>query len=66
MVLCHVPNMSVGSKSPDLLGAWGCHSCHDYVDGRSYPALKEDRRLALLEGVIRTQRILIEEGKLTW
>jgi hypothetical protein len=66
-VLCHVRMIGIsgmGMKSPDLLGAWGCSACHDYVDGKGGdPYL---RRLMLLEGVMRTQAHLIEQGKVSW
>jgi hypothetical protein len=61
-VLCHlrIAGMSgMGFKVPDLLGAWGCSSCHQYVDA-NHP----DSRLLLLEGVARTIAELLEEGVL--
>ena len=59
-----------GIKPPDLLGAWCCGPCHDFVDRRKKPvihgALVSDEyiRLAHAEGVMRTQYQLIKEGKL--
>ena len=65
-VLCHFRMVGIsgmGLKSPDLLGAWGCSNCHDAVDRRRYKDLDFDYvRLAHLEGVIRTQAQLIEDG----
>jgi hypothetical protein len=67
VVLCHVRMIGIsgmGHKANDLLGAHGCGSCHSLVDGQGgYMFTKEERRLLLLEGVIRTIAILIDEGK---
>ena len=63
VVLCHIPGGGMGGKQPDMLGAWGCSSCHNVVDGRSnttYP--RELLMLWLLEGMVRTQQILLDEG----
>lgn len=57
----------MGFKANDLCGAWACHNCHDAVDGRRYRDLDRNyARLCHLEGVIRTQSELIEEGKVQW
>ncbi len=32
-VLCHLNGAGMGRKHHDLLGAWGCHACHQWVDG---------------------------------
>lgn len=65
-VLAHFRMIGVsgaGMKSPDLIGAWACSNCHDAVDRRRYKNLDKDYvRLAHLEGVVRTQNILIVEG----
>jgi len=64
-VLAHLPNGSMGLKTDDRLGAWGCSTCHDAVDGRIRTEYtKEALNLMHHEGVIRTQRVLIREGKL--
>jgi hypothetical protein len=53
----------MGMKSPDLIGAWCCSSCHAVVDGQQASALsREERMLALAEGVFRTQAQLIRRG----
>ena len=63
VVLAHLPGGGMGRKQHDLLGAWACSSCHDVVDGRAaLPLPKELLDLMFLEGVIRTQAILLEEG----
>lgn len=54
-----------GLKSPDILIAFGCHACHDVVDGRIRTNYSRDEvRLMHAEGVFRTQVILCSEGKL--
>lgn len=54
----------MAAKRHDLHGAYCCSSCHDVIDGRRrFPALSSDEiRIYHLEGVIRTQQILIDEG----
>ncbi|MFT5766762.1 MAG: hypothetical protein ACI9DH_000581 [Halioglobus sp.] len=59
-VLCHLGGGGMGRKQPDLLGAWGCSSCHDAVDGRL--RTNDDWQLYFHDGIFRTQQILIEEG----
>ena len=53
----------VGMKPHDLLGAWACSSCHDEIDRRTRRIDSDSASLAHLEGVIRTQAILLKEGK---
>ena len=65
VVLCHLPGAGMGRKSNDLFAAYGCSACHDLVDGRAhsdYP--RELLKLWFHEAVIRTQQILIDEGRL--
>jgi hypothetical protein len=70
VVLCHVRIIGIsgiGMKSPDALAAYGCHPCHDLVDGRTKTNYTlADRRLFLLEGMARTQHKLIQRGILRW
>ena len=58
--------LEVGQKAPDFLGAWGCNACHDEVDGRTRYLERDFVKLAFYEGVIRTQNVLIREGKVRW
>lgn len=68
MVWCHAIGQAagkgIGMKVPDLLGAYGCQSCHDIVDRRKF--VKHLTRMeiehAFYEGVMRSQRILIDDG----
>lgn len=53
----------MGIKSPDLLAAFACSSCHDAIDRRAHMDLDRDYvRLAHLEGVVRTQAELLKLG----
>ena len=68
VVLAHVRLTGVsgmGMKSPDILGAWACSSCHDAVDRRNHTDLDCDYvRLLHLEGMARTIAQLQKEGLL--
>lgn len=68
VVLCHVrfPGITgMGMKAPDIFGSYGCFACHQICDGqRKSEFTFEQRRLFLLEGMLRTQTILLNEGKL--
>lgn len=54
----------IGMKPHDILGAWACSACHDEIDRRTRIFENKSVRLAHAEGVIRTQDILIKEGKI--
>ena len=55
----------IGMKSPDVLGAWACSSCHDAIDRRAHTDLDRDYvRLLHLEGMVRTIAQLNREGLL--
>ena len=68
VVLAHVRLTGVsgmGMKSPDILGAWACSSCHDAIDRRAHTDLDRDYvRLLHLEGMARTIAQLQKEGLL--
>ena len=51
-----------GLKSPDILGAWSCSSCHDECDGRTHKLERDFVRLCHAEGVFRTQAELYKMG----
>ena len=67
-VLAHVRLSGISGmalKSPDLIGAWACSSCHDTIDRRANTDLDRDFvRLAHLEGMARTINELSKEGLL--
>ncbi|CNE24912.1 DUF1364 domain-containing protein [Yersinia enterocolitica] len=52
-----------GIKPPDLFGAWCCSACHDEIDRRTHIMDVESAHLAHLEGMVRTQAILLSENK---
>lgn len=54
----------MGMKSPDLLGAWLCDSCHEKVDRteRGNP----ETQLLFAKAVFKTQAQLIKEGVVKW
>ncbi|EPA3162826.1 nuclease domain-containing protein, partial [Yersinia enterocolitica] len=52
-----------GIKPPDLFGAWCCSACHDEIDRRTHIMDIESAHLAHLEGMVRTQAILLSENK---
>jgi hypothetical protein len=67
VVLAHyrMPGIcGTGMKPDDIFGAWACSACHDEIDRRTRHCEVTETRLAHLEGVIRTQSALLQEGKL--
>jgi len=70
VVLCHVRMIGIsgyGLKANDIHASWGCQRCHDYVDGRTQGThTYDERRALLLEGMLRTQAILLREGKISY
>jgi hypothetical protein len=68
VVGCHIRLIGIsgyGLKAPDIFIAFGCQQCHDVCDGRMPSEYSyEQRRLMLLEGMVRTQAILLREGKI--
>lgn len=63
--LCHWRQIDIsgmGTKSPDQLGAWGCHHCHSIVDTKGRG--DSEAQLDFAKAVFRTQAILIREGKI--
>lgn len=64
-VLAHLSGGGMGMKRPDIHGAYCCSACHDVVDGRSGFADEHKQMMYHiwhLEGVIRTQEIMLREG----
>lgn len=63
-VLCHLPGGGMGRKQPDLFAAFGCSECHACADGHILPRPFPEHviRRYLLDGVIRTQQIWLDEG----
>ena len=69
-VLAHLNGAGIGMKHPDIFGSYACSDCHDVVDARKViftdktELTHDDIKLMHLEGVIRTQRIMIDSGVL--
>lgn len=68
-VLAHINGAGMGQKMPDFLGAWCCSNCHEVLDGGMPEGVRftermsnDEKRLAHLDGVVRTQLALHEEG----
>jgi hypothetical protein len=66
-VLCHLPHGKSGGvayKTPDVLGAFGCSSCHDVIDGRATMPehFKEDREFFMRRANGRTLLYWIDIG----
>lgn len=65
-VLAHLNGGGMGMKHADIHGAYCCSACHDALDGRTnrhkINMSMGELRLAHLNGVIRTQEIMIKEG----
>ncbi len=70
-ILAHINKKSlvgagIGMKPPDIFGSHCCAACHDILDGRNTATLHPwwELEIAMYEGMIRTQNILLAEGKL--
>ncbi len=62
-VLAHLNGGGMGMKHDDIHGAFCCSDCHDVVDGKVHTAFNyTEVKLMHLEGVIRTQKIWMDEG----
>lgn len=68
-VLCHSNQLAdgkgMGLKAPDTRAAYGCHYCHDVVDGRRPlpPGLTQEAMLAKFErGIALTHEKLKQKG----
>ena len=63
VVLAHLNGAGMGLKNPDIFGAYACYACHQAVDGAVRTQYtRNELRLFHLEGVIRTQRIMLGLG----
>ena len=55
----------IGMKSPDILGAYACHACHDLIDRRRPLPMginRTDVELAFHQAHLRSLRMLLEKG----
>ena len=63
VVLAHLGGAGMGRKQHDIHGAYCCSACHDAIDGRRRtPFHRASLKLMHLEGMVRTQRLLLEQG----
>jgi len=69
VVWCHAGGSAagkgIGMKANDLLGSYGCSSCHDVVDRRAPVPMGltyMEVKLYFLEGLMRSLLILIKKG----
>lgn len=71
VVFCHLNWAGIGEKMQNIHGAYGCSRCHDFVDGRllegrfggdDFLPNPEQRRIYHLEGMVRTQELMIRNG----
>ena len=65
--LCHWRQIGIsggGMKSPDLIGAWGCASCHAKVDASERD--NTETQLDFARAIFRTQNELIEREIVQW
>jgi hypothetical protein len=69
VVLCHIRMIELsgtGIKAPDVFATFGCSACHAVCDGQQKSEYSySERRLLLLEGMVRYQLWLLERGILT-
>lgn len=63
-VLAHLNGAGVGLKASDHEAAYACSACHAWLDGgyANQGHFRDHRDLLHLQGVIRTQRHLLEQG----
>lgn len=66
-VFAHINGVRFGhgiaQKVSNIHGAYACSACHDVLDGRKYTNIpKIERKIAHYEGMIETQKKLIEKG----
>ena len=68
-VFAHINGSGLGMKSLDIHGSYSCSACHDAVDGRISPVIgaghlydRKDIYEAFCNGMIRTQKLMVEEG----
>lgn len=70
VVLAHLNNKGMlgagmGQKPHDMFGAHCCSACHDAYDGRTTTGwLDSEVREMFTDGIFRTQKILLDEGKI--
>ena len=62
-VFAHLNGGGMGMKQSDAHGAYACNCCHDAIDGRIQTRHSHQYiQLSFLQGMKRTQDILIKKG----
>lgn len=62
-VLAHLNGAGLALKAHDHEAAYACSACHEWLDGGyARTHTRAERDLYHLEGVINTQRLLVEQG----
>ena len=62
-VLAHLNGAGLALKAHDHEAAYACSACHEWLDGGYVKThSRAERDLYHLEGVINTQRLLVEQG----
>ena len=62
-VLAHLGGGGMGAKRKDIHGSYACSSCHDVIDHRTESAFPGREVSTMhLEGVIRTQDLMVANG----
>lgn len=56
----------MGMKSPDVVGAISCHTCHEQVDRRAGKLTQEEIDAAFARGMARTLKIWDQNGYLKY
>ena len=66
VVFAHLNGGGMGMKHSDIHGAYACSACHTWLDGGYvHDDIAPFVRSAMhLEGMLRTQKIMIQEGVL--
>lgn len=62
-VFCHINGAGLALKAHDIHGFYGCHACHQVIDGQVNHAFSRDYLLAAqLHAMVRTQSLLLSKG----
>ena len=63
VVLAHLNGGGMGIKHNDIHGAFACSACHDAIDRRTHKDVDQEfLELAHLQGMVRSQMIMLEMG----
>jgi len=66
VVFAHIGGAGWALKHPNIIGAYACHECHVTIDGSktNNDYTHDELQYMHLEGMVRTQLIMIREGTL--